>query len=102
MMSEIAVASFALEPNKGLEILGQVESKEVRIKTLRRMARQSNSLRARLLEEAIRETFRLDGLNEKIAFLQEVASDWTEIDKEKSKSLYHMIYGWIGASGLHY
>jgi len=92
LMSEIAVAWFALDPNKGLEILAQVESKEIRIKTLCRMASQSNSLRTRLLEEATQETLGIEGLNEKIAFLKEVANDWMEIDKEKAKSVYHMIY----------
>ena len=71
LMSEIAVAWFALDPNKGLEILAQVESKEIRIKTLRRMARQSNSLRTRLLEEATQEALGIEGLNEKIAFPKE-------------------------------
>jgi hypothetical protein len=92
MMSEIAVAWFGLEPNKGLEILAQVEPKEIRIKTMRRMARQSNSLRTRLLEEATQEALGVEALNEKIAFLKEVARDWMEVDKEKARSLYHTIY----------
>jgi hypothetical protein len=100
MMSEIAVAWFALEPNKGLDILAQVEPKEIRISTLRRMARQSNSLRTRLLEEATQETLGIDGLNEKIKFLKEVASDWMEIDKEKAKSVYHMIYRIVEKAAL--
>jgi hypothetical protein len=43
-------------------------------------------------EEATQETLGIEGLNEKIAFLKEVASDWMEIDKGKAKSVYHMIY----------
>ena len=100
MMSEIAAAWFALEPNKGLEILAQVESKEIRIKTMRRMARQSNSLRTRLLDEATQEALGVDGLNEKIAFLKEVAGDWKEVDKEKAKSVYHTIYRIVEKAAL--
>jgi hypothetical protein len=100
MMSEVAVAWFALEPKKGLEILAQVEPEEIRIKTLRGMARQSNSSRARLLEEATRETLGIDALNEKIALLKEVAGSWMETDKEKAKSVYHMIYRIVEKAAL--
>jgi hypothetical protein len=100
LMSEIAVAWFALDPNKGLEILAQVEPKEIRIKTLGRMARRSNSLRKRLLEEATQETVGIEGLSEKMAFLKEVANDWREIDEEKAKSVYHMIYRIVEKAAL--
>jgi uncharacterized lipoprotein YehR (DUF1307 family) len=90
-MSEIAVAWFAVEPDKGLEILAQLEAKEIRIKTLRRMAKQSGPLRTRLIERAAQEALGIDGLNEKIQFLKEIAGDWVEIDKEKAKTLYHTV-----------
>jgi hypothetical protein len=91
IMSEIAVAWFAVEPDKGLEILAQLEAKEIRIKTLRRMAKQSGPLRTRLIERAAQEALGIDGLNEKIQFLKEIAGDWVEIDKEKAKTLYHTV-----------
>jgi hypothetical protein len=100
MMGQIAIAWFALEPNKGIEILAQVEPKEIRIETMLRMARQSNSLRTRLLEEATQGALGIDDLNEKVALLKEVAGDWMKIDKEKAKSVYHAIYRVVKMSAL--
>jgi hypothetical protein len=100
MMSEIAVTWLALEPNKGLEILAQVEPKEIRVKTMRRMAKRSNSLRMRLLEQATQEALGVDGLNKKIALLKEVAGDWKEVDNEKAKSVYHTIYRIVEKAAL--
>jgi hypothetical protein len=100
MMCEIAIAWFALEPDKGIEILAQVEPKAIRIKTMRRMARQSNSLRTRLLEEATQGAFGIDDLNEKVALLKEIAGDWMKIDEEKAKSVYHAIYRIIEKSAF--
>ena len=88
MMSEIAVTWFALEPDKGLEILAQLEVKEIRIKTLRKMAKQSGTWRSRLLEQAAQEALGIDGLDEKIQCLKEIAGDWVRLDKERAKTLY--------------
>ena len=44
LTANIALAWFSLEPAKGLEVLAQVEPKEIRAYTLRQMARQSFSL----------------------------------------------------------
>jgi len=92
MMAQIALAWFALDPNKGIEILAQVEPIEIRIEAMRRMARQSNSLRLRLLEEATQGALGIDDLNEKVSLLKQVAGDWMRIDREKAKSVYHAIY----------
>jgi hypothetical protein len=100
LMSEIAVAWFSLDPDKGLEILAEIEPKEIRIKAMRRMARQSTSLRRRLLEEATQEAFGIDGLSERITFLKEIVSDWSKIDKEKAKSVCHMIFRIVEKAGL--
>ncbi len=88
MIGEIAVVWFALEPDKGLEILAQIEDKEVRIKTLRKVAKRSSTWQARLLEQASQEAMTVDGLNEKIQYLKEIAGDWARLDKEKAKTLY--------------
>jgi len=100
MLGQIAIAWFALEPDKGIEILAQVEPKEIRIETMRRMARQSNSLRTRLLEEATQGALGIDDLNEEVALLKEVAGDWVKIDKEKARSVYHSIYRVVKMSAL--
>ncbi len=100
LMGQIAIAWFALEPNKGMEILAQVEPKEIRIETMRTMARQPNSLRTRLLEEAIQGALGLVDLNEKVALLKEIAGDLEKIDKEKAKSVYHAIYRVVETSAL--
>ena len=95
-MSEIAIAWSALEPNKGLEILSQIEPKEIRIQTLRRMAKQSNSSGKeevnRLLKQATQEALEIDGLKERIKSLKEIANDWVAIDKEQAKTVYRMAY----------
>jgi hypothetical protein len=53
-----------------------------------------------LLEEAGQEALGIEGLNEKIALLKEVGNDWMEIDKEKAKSVYHMIYRIVEKTAL--
>jgi uncharacterized lipoprotein YehR (DUF1307 family) len=95
-MSEIAMAWFALEPDKGLELIVQVGSKEIRVKALRQMAQQSISSRReeakRLLEKATQEALEIDGIKEKIKSLKEIANDWVAIDKEEAKTVYRMAY----------
>jgi tetratricopeptide (TPR) repeat protein len=96
LMSEIAMAWFALEPDKGLELIVQVGSKEIRVKALRQMAQQSISSRReeakRLLEKATQEALEIDGIKEKIKSLKEIANDWVAIDKEEAKTVYRMAY----------
>jgi hypothetical protein len=96
LMSEIAMAWFALEPDKGLELIAQVGSKEIRVKALRQMAQQSISSRReeakRLLEKATQEALEIDGIKEKIKSLKEIANDWVAIDKEEAKTVYRMAY----------
>jgi hypothetical protein len=98
LTSEIAMAWFSLEPAKGLEVLAQVEPKEIRVQTLRQMAWQSVSLRKereegkRLLERATQEALGIDGLGEKIKLLREIARDWVGLDKERAKATYLQAY----------
>ena len=98
LISEIAMAWFSLEPAKGLEILAEIEPKEIRIQALRGMAWQSVSRRKekeegkRLLEQATREALGIDGLGEKIKSLREVARDWVALDKERAKATYLQAY----------
>jgi hypothetical protein len=98
LISEIAMAWFSLEPAKGLEILAQVEPKEIRVQALRQMAWQSVSRRKekeegkRLLERATREALGMDGLGGKIRSLGEVAGDWVAVDRERAKATYLQAY----------
>ncbi len=91
IMGEIAAAWFALDPDKGLEILAQVEDKEIRIRTLRKMANQSSISRSRLLEQAGREALTIDKLNGKIECLKEIAGDWVNLDNERAKALFSAV-----------
>ncbi len=91
LVSEIAVAWFALEPDKGLEILAQVGEKTIRIRTLRKMAKQSGIWRSRLLEQAGRESLTIDKLNDKMECLKEIAEDWVNLDKERAKALFSAV-----------
>ncbi len=96
LMSEIAMAWFALEPDKGLELIAQVGSKEIRVKALRQMAQQSISSRReeakRLLEKATQEALGMDEFKEKVKALKGIAGDWAGIDKEKAKVVYRLAY----------
>lgn len=98
LTADIAMAWFSLEPAKGLEVLAQVEPKEIRVHTLRQMAWQSISLRKEreegrhLLDRATREALGIDGLGEKIKLLREIARDWTGSDKERAQATYLKAY----------
>jgi len=98
LTADIAMAWFSLEPAKGLEVMAQVEPKEIRVQTLRQMAWQSFSLRKdreegrRLLEWATHEALGVDGLGGKIQSLHEIARDWTGVDKERAKATYLQAY----------
>ena len=98
LTADIAMAWFSLEPAKGLEVLAQVEPKEIQVQTLRQMAWQSVSLRKErdegrhLLDRATREALGIDGLGEKIKLLREIARDWTGSDKERAQATYLKAY----------
>lgn len=98
LTAEIATAWSSLEPAKGLEVLAQVEPKEIRVQTLCQMAWQSVSLRKEreegkgLLERATQEALGIDGLGEKIRSLREIARDWVGLDKERAKATYLQAY----------
>ena len=96
LMGEVAAAWFGLVPRKGLEILGQMETRDLRVQTLRRMAQGSGSLPGeearRLLDQAADEAARIEGTKEKIHLLKEVASDMAPIDRERARSTYLKAY----------
>jgi hypothetical protein len=96
LMGDVAAAWFALVPRKGLEILGQMESRDLRVQTLRRMAQGNGSLpreeTRRLLDQAADEAARIEGTKEKIHLLKEVASDMAPIDKERARATYLKAY----------
>jgi hypothetical protein len=96
LMGDVAAAWFALVPRKGLEILGQMESRDLRVQTLRRMAQGNGSLpreeARRLLDQAADEAARIEVTKEKIQFLKEVASDLTPIDRDRARATYLKAY----------
>jgi hypothetical protein len=96
LMGDVAVAWFALNPRKGLEILGQIESRDLRVQTLRRMAQGNGSFpreeTRRLLDQAADEAARIEGIKEKIHLLKEVASDMVPMDKERARATYQKAY----------
>jgi hypothetical protein len=95
LLSEIAVVWFSLDPKKGLELISQVESKEMRIKALRKMAHQSGIRKKeteRLFQQATEEALQIDDLKEKVRALKEIAKDWLAIDKEQAKAIYRQIF----------
>jgi hypothetical protein len=96
LMGDVAAAWFALVPRKGLEILGQMESRDLRVQALRRMAQGNGSLpreeTRRLLDQAVDEAARIEGTKEKIQLLKEVASDMVPMDKERARATYLKAY----------
>jgi len=99
LLSQVAVAWFALDPQKGLELLAQAEPKEVRIEALRRMAKQCGSERKeeanRLLQQATQEALGIDGLKERVKTLRGIAGDWAGIDKGRAKVTYLQAYDMV-------
>ena len=92
LLSEVAMAWFSLDPDKGLEILAQVEPKEIRVQGLRQMARECGSMRkedaGRLLDQATQEVLGMDKPKEKIKYLKEIAGDWAGMDIGRAKATY--------------
>ncbi|MDH4265213.1 MAG: hypothetical protein OEW45_06205 [Deltaproteobacteria bacterium] len=92
LMGEIAVAWFAYEPNKGLDVLAQVEPKEIRFHSLLQMARMSTAASQdeskRLLKQAAQEVEKIDGIGDRIRNLKEIAGIWVKIDKEMAQKTY--------------
>jgi hypothetical protein len=96
LMGDVASAWFALVPRRGLEILEQMESRDLRVQALRRMAQGNGSLpreeARRLLDQAADEAARIEGPKEKIQLLKEVASDMAPIDKDRARATYLKAY----------
>lgn len=98
LLSEIGVAWSSLDMKKGLEIIGQVDSREIRLKSLRRIAKKSNIEKQKvesLLKKAMEEALLIDDLKEKIKAFKEIAGDWVSIDKEQAKAIYRLTYRMI-------
>ncbi len=96
LISEIAVAWSSLETEKALEILGQVENRELRFQALRQMALKgsgpSREETRHFSELAIREAAGMDGLQEKVKCLSQIAGDCQKTDKERAKAIYRKAY----------
>jgi hypothetical protein len=96
LLTEIALAWSYVDAGKAQEILGQIESKEARVKALRQMARQKvgtqPGLATSLLEKASQEALAIDGLGEKISALRGVAADWAGLDSARAKATYQLIF----------
>jgi len=91
-LGAIAVAWSAYDPEKGMEIINQIEAKEVQVDALFQIARESLSFRkeetGRLLERAAKQALELDGSGEKIKALRGIADFWAKIDKKRAKAIY--------------
>jgi hypothetical protein len=96
LMGDVAAAWFALVPRKGLEILGEMQTRDLRVQTLRRMAQGNGSLPGeearRLLDQAADEAAKTGGAKEIIQLLNEVASDMVPFDKDRARATYLKAY----------
>jgi hypothetical protein len=99
LLSEAALAWYALDPDRGVEMTGQIESREIRIKTLCQMARRSGPLREEeskhLLKRAVQEAILIPGLTERVKALKEIAETGMVVDKGQAKAVYQMTYRMI-------
>lgn len=93
-MGEVAAAWYKLNPLKAVEILGQIEARDVRVQTLRRIAEGAKTTeeRVRLLDRAAEEVTAVGGLTLKIQLLKGIAKDMAHLDKDRAKSLYLKAY----------
>jgi len=96
LLSEIASAWFCVAPDKGREVLSQVEPREIRIQALRQMARQSVSRQPqeakRILEQATQEALRVEELGGRIKLLKEIAGDWMSLDPGRAKATFLQVF----------
>ncbi len=96
LMGKIAVAWFAQDPDKAMDILAQIEPIEVRVRCLVQMARLGThpgpSENMRLLEKAAQEVLKFDTVGDRIKYLKEIADAWGTVDKEKAKEIYRQAY----------
>ena len=96
LMSEISLAWFRLDPEKGLEVCNQIEPKEVRVKTLCQMVQKNTHFNKeelrRLLEKAVQEALLIQGLTEKIESLKEIAQVCVAVDQAQAKAVYRKAY----------
>jgi hypothetical protein len=94
LLTQIGVTWSSLDMKKGLDIIRQADSREIRLNALRLIAKKINNKKEKesLLKQALEEALGMDDLSEKLKGLKEIATDWVSINKEKSKALYRMAY----------
>ena len=96
LLAEIALGWSRVDADKAQEILEQIDSKEARVKALRRMAgemaKTQPGLAASLLEKASQGALAIEGLGEKVSALRGVATDWAGLDPARAKATYHLIF----------
>jgi hypothetical protein len=95
LLSESSLIWSNIDWGKSQEVIGQIDSKEARVKALcaaaGRKAKSDPALTASLLERASREALTAEGLQEKIAALRGVAAEWARLDKSKARETYQVI-----------
>ncbi len=92
LLGEVLKAWMLALPDKGLEHLAQVDSREIRVAVLQEAGRKQiakNKVEAgRFLKLALEEAQRIETLSGRIQALTSLARDLAEINKEKAKATY--------------
>jgi hypothetical protein len=92
LMADIGSAWYELDPRKGLDILGRVDPKELRVKALRQIARARDQRTGeevrQLLDRAADEALAVEGLTQRLELLKEIGRDWSGIDRDRAKAVY--------------
>lgn len=96
LMGEVSNTWMQVDPEKGLELLAQVDSREIKVMKLRELGRKKSALNkadaARFLDLASQEAQKIEALSGQIQALRLIAKDYAEIDKEKAKGTYLQAY----------
>ncbi len=106
LMADIGRAWYDLDPQKGLEILARVGTRELRVKAFRQIARagghRSGEEVRELLDRAVAEAAAADGVTEKLDLLKEIGRDWSAIDRDRARGVYATAYRIVEQEYLSY
>jgi hypothetical protein len=96
LLGEVAVAWFAHDPDKAVDVLAQIDQKELRIHFLLQMAGPKvdggQDQAKRLLEKASEEALKIGAVWDKIKALKEIAGAWRPIDEGQARKIYRQAY----------
>jgi len=96
LMGEAAAVWMKVSPSKGLDLLNQIESPEIRIDILHRAGREKGEKNRpeaiRYLELASQEALKINSLASQLEALRSIGRTCASLDREKAKEIYRKAY----------